>query len=50
MEISAKPPLKPDVTFDGGDLDCGNGLLLLVFQSAALDDGGGSASGAVQAS
>lgn len=24
------PPLAPDVRFDGGDLDCGNGLLLLI--------------------
>lgn len=23
-------PLHPDVTFDGGDLDCGGGLLLLI--------------------
>jgi 5-methyltetrahydropteroyltriglutamate--homocysteine methyltransferase len=30
MEISAKHPRKPDVSFDGGDLDCGNGLLLLI--------------------
>jgi 5-methyltetrahydropteroyltriglutamate--homocysteine methyltransferase len=25
--------LLPDVSFDGGDLDCGNGLLLLIRQS-----------------
>ncbi|HEV2550012.1 MAG TPA: sulfurtransferase TusA family protein [Stellaceae bacterium] len=30
METSAGHPLKPDVSFDGGDLDCGNGLLLLI--------------------
>src|SRR5215469_10045111 len=30
MELSAKHLLKPEVSFDGGDLDCGNGLLLLV--------------------
>ena len=30
MELSTKHPLKPDVSFDGGDLDCGNGLLLLI--------------------
>lgn len=27
---SATHPLSPDVSFDGGDLDCGNGLLLLI--------------------
>src|SRR5262249_19823719 len=30
MELSTRHPLKPDVSFDGGDLDCGNGLLLLI--------------------
>jgi 5-methyltetrahydropteroyltriglutamate--homocysteine methyltransferase len=25
-------PLEPDTSFDGGDLDCGNGLLLLIRQ------------------
>jgi 5-methyltetrahydropteroyltriglutamate--homocysteine methyltransferase len=25
-------PLEPDASFDGGDLDCGNGLLLLIRQ------------------
>ncbi len=32
--------LKPTTTFDGGDLDCGNGLLLLIRKNLdALDDG-----------
>ena len=30
MNTSAASPLLPDVSFDGGDLDCGNGLLLLI--------------------
>src|SRR5690348_18276425 len=30
MELSTRHPLRPDVSFDGGDLDCGNGLLLLI--------------------
>ena len=30
MEPSARHTLDPDVSFDGGDLDCGNGLLLLI--------------------
>jgi 5-methyltetrahydropteroyltriglutamate--homocysteine methyltransferase len=30
MQLSHTRPLKPDVSFDGGDLDCGNGLLLLI--------------------
>lgn len=30
MEPAVKHALKPDVSFDGGDLDCGNGLLLLI--------------------
>lgn len=32
MEPVEKHALKPDVGFDGGDLDCGNGLLLLIRQ------------------
>ncbi len=32
MEPVARHPLPPDVQFDGGDLDCGNGLLLLIRQ------------------
>jgi len=30
MQPSAAHPLTPDAAFDGGDLDCGNGLLLLI--------------------
>jgi len=30
MQPSATHTLHPDVAFDGGDLDCGNGLLLLI--------------------
>ncbi len=30
MEPSLQHTLSPDVAFDGGDLDCGNGLLLLI--------------------
>src|SRR5437764_12088562 len=30
MELVAQHALTPDVSFDGGDLDCGNGLLLLI--------------------
>ena len=30
MEPIDAHPLPPDVSFDGGDLDCGNGLLLLI--------------------
>lgn len=30
MKPSAKHSYAPDVSFDGGDLDCGNGLLLLI--------------------
>jgi 5-methyltetrahydropteroyltriglutamate--homocysteine methyltransferase len=30
MQISETHRHKPDVSFDGGDLDCGNGLLLLI--------------------
>lgn len=30
MDPTDKHPLAPDVSFDGGDLDCGNGLLLLI--------------------
>lgn len=32
MLPSATHPFPPDVSFDGGDLDCGNGLLLLIRQ------------------
>jgi len=32
MEPVDRHPLEPDVSFDGGDLDCGNGLLLLIRQ------------------
>ena len=30
MQPSERHALAPDVAFDGGDLDCGNGLLLLI--------------------
>lgn len=30
MQAVAQHTLTPDVSFDGGDLDCGNGLLLLI--------------------
>jgi hypothetical protein len=30
MEPVPQHPLVPDVSFDGGDLDCGGGLLLLI--------------------
>jgi 5-methyltetrahydropteroyltriglutamate--homocysteine methyltransferase len=30
MTASFNHPQQPDVSFDGGDLDCGNGLLLLI--------------------
>jgi 5-methyltetrahydropteroyltriglutamate--homocysteine methyltransferase len=30
MEPVTKHTQRPDVSFDGGDLDCGNGLLLLI--------------------
>src|SRR5436190_23952615 len=32
MEPVDRHPLEADVSFDGGDLDCGNGLLLLIRQ------------------
>src|SRR4029450_13174515 len=32
MEPVDRHPLEADVSFDGGDLDCGNGLLLLTRQ------------------
>jgi 5-methyltetrahydropteroyltriglutamate--homocysteine methyltransferase len=30
MQPADKHPLPPDISFDGGDLDCGSGLLLLI--------------------
>src|SRR5271155_13366 len=30
MKPTGQHPFPPDVSFDGGDLDCGNGLLLLI--------------------
>src|SRR5215472_202331 len=30
MDQTAPPSYRPDVSFDGGDLDCGSGLLLLI--------------------
>ena len=32
MEPVDRHPFAPDASFDGGDLDCGNGLLLLIRQ------------------
>src|SRR5438445_13732822 len=32
MEPVERHRLEPDSSFDGGDLDCGNGLLLLIRQ------------------
>jgi 5-methyltetrahydropteroyltriglutamate--homocysteine methyltransferase len=32
MEPADRHPFEPDVSFDGGDLDCGSGLLLLIRQ------------------
>ena len=32
MDHVERHPLPPDASFDGGDLDCGNGLLLLIRQ------------------
>jgi 5-methyltetrahydropteroyltriglutamate--homocysteine methyltransferase len=32
MQPVERHPFEPDVSFDGGDLDCGNGLLLLIRQ------------------
>jgi 5-methyltetrahydropteroyltriglutamate--homocysteine methyltransferase len=32
MEAVERHPFEPDASFDGGDLDCGNGLLLLIRQ------------------
>lgn len=32
MDARDRHPFEPDTSFDGGDLDCGNGLLLLIRQ------------------
>src|SRR5438874_10332414 len=32
MPYAERHPFEPDARFDGGDLDCGNGLLLLIRQ------------------
>jgi 5-methyltetrahydropteroyltriglutamate--homocysteine methyltransferase len=32
VKLVDRHPFEPDVSFDGGDLDCGNGLLLLIRQ------------------
>ena len=32
MNVVDRHPFEADVSFDGGDLDCGNGLLLLIRQ------------------
>jgi 5-methyltetrahydropteroyltriglutamate--homocysteine methyltransferase len=41
MEPVDRHPLTPDLSFDGGDLDCGNGLLLLIRQHMDRLDRGG---------
>ena len=33
MPYAERHPFEPDARFDGGDLDCGNGLLLLIRQN-----------------
>ena len=41
MEIVTKHAFSADVSFDGGDMDCGNGLLLLIRRHIdPLDRGG----------
>lgn len=41
MKPVDRHPFEPDLSFDGGDLDCGNGLLLLIRQHMdRLDPGG----------
>ena len=41
MQTSNRHAHTPDVSFDGGDLDCGNGLLLLIRKHIdPLDRGG----------
>ena len=41
MQTSDRHAHAPDVSFDGGDLDCGNGLLLLIRKHIdPLDRGG----------
>src|SRR4051812_8011578 len=41
MTWSERHPERPAVSFDGGDLDCGNGLLLLIRRHIdPLDPGG----------
>jgi 5-methyltetrahydropteroyltriglutamate--homocysteine methyltransferase len=41
MQPVDRHPFVPDASFDGGDLDCGNGLLLLIRQHMdGLDRGG----------
>lgn len=37
---NAEHPLAPHAAFDGGDLDCGNGLLLLIRKHIDPLDGG----------
>jgi 5-methyltetrahydropteroyltriglutamate--homocysteine methyltransferase len=32
MDYAERRPFEPDARFDDGDLDCGNGLLLLIRQ------------------
>ena len=40
MEQVDKHPYTPDLSFDGADLDCGNGLLLLIREHLdSIEDG-----------
>ncbi len=41
MQPVDRHPLTPDLSFDGGDLDCGTGLLLLIRQHMDRLDRGG---------
>jgi len=38
VDAVERHPFEPDASFDGGDLDCGNGLLLLIRQLIPLTD------------
>ena len=43
MEPAERHTYQPDVSFDGGDLDCGGGLLLLIRRHIDPMNQGGSA-------
>ena len=40
MEAVERHAFEPDIRFDGGDLDCGNGLLLLIRRHIDPLEGG----------